>query len=120
MNQFFEKYPWLRTMLCGLMAAALLLSVLLPVLRLQRQEPENPIREENIQPVEPLSFGEAEGGTRLSAPEQTEDGPGGGQTQPENAKTAHGAGRNGSNTGSSARTAAGRPESAAARKRGAV
>ena len=34
MNQFFEKYPWLRTMLCGLMAAALLLSVLLPVLRL--------------------------------------------------------------------------------------
>ena len=105
MNQFFEKYPWLRTMLCGLMAAALLLSVLLPVLRLQRQEPENPIREENIQPVEPLSFGEAEGGTRLSAPEQTEDGP---------------AGRNGSNTGSSARTAAGRPESAAARKRGAV
>ena len=38
MNQFFEKYPWLRTMLCGLMAAALLLSVLLPVLRLQRQE----------------------------------------------------------------------------------
>ena len=51
MNQFFEKYPWLRTMLCGLMAAALLLSVLLPVLRLQRQEPENPIREENIQPV---------------------------------------------------------------------
>ena len=23
MNQFFEKYPWLRTMLCGLMAAAL-------------------------------------------------------------------------------------------------
>ena len=30
--------------------------------------------------------GEAEGGTRLSAPEQTEDGPGGGQTQPENAK----------------------------------
>ena len=61
MNQFFEKYPWLRTMLCGLMAAALLLSVLLPVLRLQRQEPENPIREENIQPVEPLSFGEAEG-----------------------------------------------------------
>ena len=111
MNQFFEKYPWLRTMLCGLMAAALLLSVLLPVLRLQRQEPENPIREENIQPVEPLSFGEAEGGTRLSAPEQTEDGPGGG---------AHGAGRNGSNTGSSARTAAGRPESAAARKRGAV
>ena len=82
MNQFFEKYPWLRTMLCGLMAAALLLSVLLPVLRLQRQEPENPIREENIQPVEPLSFGEAEGGTRLSAPEQTEDGPGGGQTQP--------------------------------------
>ena len=40
MNQFFEKYPWLRTMLCGLMAAALLLSVLLPVLRLQRQEPE--------------------------------------------------------------------------------
>ena len=86
MNQFFEKYPWLRTMLCGLMAAALLLSVLLPVLRLQRQEPENPIREENIQPVEPLSFGEAEGGTRLSAPEQTEDGPGGGQTQPENAE----------------------------------
>lgn len=86
MNQFFEKYPWLRTMLCDLMAAALLLSVLLPVLRLQRQEPENPIREENIQPVEPLSFGEAEGGTRLSAPEQAEDGPGGGQTQPENAK----------------------------------
>ena len=84
MNQFFEQYPWLRTMLCGLMAAALLLSVLLPVLRLQRQEPENPIREENIQPVEPLSFGEAEGGTRLSAPEQTEEGPGGGQTQPAN------------------------------------
>lgn len=120
MNQLFEKYPWLRTMLCGLMAAALLLSVLLPVLRLQRQEPENPIREENIQPVEPLSFGEAEGGTRLSAPEQTEDGPGRRTDAARERETAHGAGRNGSNTGSSARTAAGRPESAAARKRGAV
>ena len=86
MTKLFEKYPWLRTVLCSLLATALLLPVLLPALHLQRQEPEDPIQEANIQPVEPLSFGEAEGGIWLSAPEQTDDGPGGGQTQPENAE----------------------------------
>ena len=86
MTKLFEKYPWLRTALCGLVAAALLLPILLPALHLQRQEPENPIQETNIQPVEPLSFGEAVGGTRASAPEQTENGTSGGQTQPENAE----------------------------------
>lgn len=51
-----------------LLVAALLAPVLLPAAQLQRQEPENPIREENIQPVNVLSFGETDGGTRASAP----------------------------------------------------
>ena len=83
MNRFIAKYPWLRPLLCGLLAAALLLPVLLPALRLQRQEPANPIQETNIQPVEPLSFGDGEGGTRAGAPDETADGPDGGHTQPE-------------------------------------
>lgn len=86
MKKLFLKYPWLRAVLCGLLAAALLLPVLLPALRMQRQEPENPIREANIQPVEILSFGDGEGGSRAGAPEQTEDGTGGGQAQPEDAE----------------------------------
>lgn len=59
---------WFRTLAGFLLVAALLAPVLLPAAQLQRQEPENPIREENIQPVNVLSFGETDGGTRASAP----------------------------------------------------
>ena len=48
---------WFRTLAGFLLVAALLAPVLLPAAQLQRQEPENPIREENIQPVNVLSFG---------------------------------------------------------------
>ena len=59
---------WFRTLAGFLLVAALLAPVLLPAAQLQRQGPENPIREENIQPVNVLSFGETDGGTRASAP----------------------------------------------------
>lgn len=77
------NFSWFRTLVGFLLVAALLAPILLPAAQLQRQEPENPIREENIQPVEILSFGETEGGTRAAAPltftQNAETG--GGQTE---------------------------------------
>ena len=54
---------WFRVLLGVVLTAALLAPVVLPALQMQRQEPENPIRKENIQPVRRLSFGDGDGGT---------------------------------------------------------
>ena len=53
---------WFRVLLGVVLTAALLAPVVLPALQMQRQEPENPIRKENIQPVRRLSFGDGDGG----------------------------------------------------------
>ena len=62
------------------LTAALLAPVVLPALQMQRQEPENPIRKENIQPVRRLSFGDGDGGTLAAAPLTQETGTGGSQS----------------------------------------
>ena len=65
---------WFRVLLGVVLTAALLAPVVLPALQMQRQEPENPIRKENIQPVRRLSFGDGDGGTLAAAPLTQETG----------------------------------------------
>ena len=63
-----ENHPkWTYTAVGILLAAAFVVSLLLPALRLTPQEPENPIREENIAPIETISLGENGDGDRASA-----------------------------------------------------
>ena len=69
---------WFRVLLGVVLTAALLAPVVLPAL--QMQEPENPIRKENIQPVRRLSFGDGDGGTLAAAPLTQETGTGGSQS----------------------------------------
>ena len=71
---------WFRVLLGVVLTAALLAPVVLPALQMQRQEPENPIRKENIQPVRRLSFGDGDGGTLAAAPLTQETGTGGSQS----------------------------------------
>ena len=71
---------WFRVVLGVVLTAALLAPVVLPALQMQRQEPENPIRKENIQPVRRLSFGDGDGGTLAAAPLTQETGTGGSQS----------------------------------------
>ena len=74
---------WFRVLLGVVLTAALLAPVVLPALQMQRQEPENPIRKENIQPVRRLSFGDGDGGTLAAAPLSHEDSSGGGKSEQE-------------------------------------
>ena len=74
---------WFRVLLGAVLTAALLIPVVLPALQLQRQEPENPIRKENIQPVRRLSFGDGDGGTLAVSPLSHEVGTAGEQAQQE-------------------------------------
>lgn len=71
---------WFRVLLGVVLTAALLAPVVLPALQMQRQEPENSIRKENIQPVRRLSFGDGDGGTLAAAPLTQETGTGGSQS----------------------------------------
>ena len=71
---------WFRVLLGVVLTAALLAPVVLPALQMQRQEPENPIRKENIQPVRRLSFGDGDGGTLAAAPLTQETETGGSQS----------------------------------------
>ena len=51
MNQFFEKYPWLRSVGCGVLVAALVLSICLPLLGMRSAEPDNPILQAEPQEI---------------------------------------------------------------------
>ena len=74
---------WFRVLLGVVLTAALLAPVVLPALQMQRQEPENPIRKENIQEVRRLSFGDGDGGTLAAAPLSHETGTTGSQSEQE-------------------------------------
>lgn len=73
---------WFRVLLGVVLTAALLAPVVLPALQMQRQEPENPIRKENIQPVRRLELWRRETAARLPPrrlrrkPEQAAASPG--------------------------------------------
>ena len=62
MNQFFEKYPWLRSVGCGVLVAALVLSICLPLLGMRSAEPDNPILQAEPQEITVLQAGKAPGG----------------------------------------------------------
>lgn len=62
MNQFFEKYPWLRSVGCGVLVAALVLSICLPLMGMRSAEPENPILQAEPQEITVLQAGKAPGG----------------------------------------------------------
>lgn len=74
---------WFRVLLGVVLTAALLAPVVLPALQMQRQEPENPIRKENIQEVRRLSFGDGDGGTLAASPLSHETGTNGSQSEQE-------------------------------------
>ena len=43
MTKLFEKYPWLKSVGCGVLVVALVLSICLPLLGMRSAEPDNPI-----------------------------------------------------------------------------
>ena len=62
MDQFFEKYPWLRSVGCGVLVVALVLSICLPLMGMRSAEPENPILQAEPQEITVLQAGKAPGG----------------------------------------------------------
>ena len=62
MNQFFEKYPWLKSVGCGILVLALVLSICLPLMGMRSAEPENPILQAEPQEITVLQAGKAPGG----------------------------------------------------------
>ena len=62
MNQFFEKYPWLKSVGCGVLVVALVLSICLPLMGMRSAEPENPILQAEPQEITVLQAGKAPGG----------------------------------------------------------
>ena len=62
MNQFFEKYPWLKSVGCGILVLALVLSICLPLMGMRSAEPDNPILQAEPQEITVLQAGKAPGG----------------------------------------------------------
>ena len=62
MNKFFEQYPWLKSVGCGALIIALVLSICLPLLGMRAAEPENPILSAEPQEITVLQAGKAPGG----------------------------------------------------------
>ena len=62
MNKFFEQYPWLKSMGCGALVVALVLSICLPLMGMRSAEPDNPILQAEPQEITVLQAGKAPGG----------------------------------------------------------
>ena len=62
MNQFFEKYPWLKSVGCEILVLALVLSICLPLMGMRSAEPDNPILTAEPQEITVLQAGKAPGG----------------------------------------------------------
>ena len=62
MDRIFTKYPWLKSVGCGLLVAALVLSICLPLMGMRSAEPENPILQAEPQEITVLQAGKAPGG----------------------------------------------------------
>ena len=62
MTKLFEKYPWLKSVGCGVLVVALVLSICLPLLGMRSAEPENPILQAEPQEITVLQAGKAPGG----------------------------------------------------------
>ena len=62
MNKLFEKYPWLKSVGCGVLVLALVLSICLPLMGMRSAEPENPILTAEPQEITVLQAGKAPGG----------------------------------------------------------
>lgn len=62
MDRIFTKYPWLKSVGCGLLVAALVLSICLPLMGMRSAEPDNPILQAEPQEITVLQAGKAPGG----------------------------------------------------------
>ena len=62
MTKLFEKYPWLKSVGCGVLVVALVLSICLPLLGMRSAEPDNPILQAEPQEITVLQAGKAPGG----------------------------------------------------------
>ena len=62
MTKLFEKYPWLKSVGCGILVLALVLSICLPLMGMRSAEPENPILQAEPQEITVLQAGKAPGG----------------------------------------------------------
>ena len=63
MNKLFDSHPWLRTAGCGVLIAALVLSVCLPLMGMRTAEPDNPILQAEPQEITVLQAGTGPGGS---------------------------------------------------------
>ena len=59
MTKLFEKYPWLKSVGCGVLVVALVLSICLPLLGMRSAEPDNPILQAEPQEITVLQAGRA-------------------------------------------------------------
>ncbi len=57
MTKLFEKYPWLKSVGCGVLVVALVLSICLPLLGMRSAEPDNPILQAEPQEITVLQAG---------------------------------------------------------------
>ena len=62
MNKLFDNHPWLRSAGCGVLIAALVLSVCLPLMGMRTAEPDNPILQAEPQAITVLQAGTGPGG----------------------------------------------------------
>lgn len=62
MTRLFEKYPWLKSVGCGVLVLALVLSICLPLMGMRSAEPDNPILQAEPQEITVLQAGKAPGG----------------------------------------------------------
>ena len=62
MTKLFEKYPWLKSVGCGILVLALVLSICLPLMGMRSAEPDNPILQAEPQEITVLQAGKAPGG----------------------------------------------------------
>ena len=62
MTRLFEKYPWLKSVGCGVLVLALALSICLPLMGMRSAEPDNPILQAEPQEITVLQAGKAPGG----------------------------------------------------------
>ncbi len=62
MDRIFTKYPWLKSVGCGVLVVALVLSICLPLMGMRSAEPDNPILQAEPQEITVLQAGKAPGG----------------------------------------------------------
>ena len=81
MNKLFDNHPWLRTAGCGVLIAALVLSICLPLMGMRTAEPDNPILQAEPQEITVLQAGTGPGGSGAGDGIETSGSGAGGNTE---------------------------------------